>query len=82
MTRGTLNWTNLIDEVQDLGQDADTFAVVDNVVVEVAGLLEYSALVQVGEVVHYTGRTKWPTVGEQFNCYNAHNQHLTCGINT
>lgn len=45
-------WTNLVDEVEDLGQDADAFPVVDNVVVEVACLLQHSALVQVGEGVH------------------------------
>lgn len=44
--------TNLVDEVEDLGQDADAFPVVDNVVVEVACLLQHSALVQVGEGVH------------------------------
>lgn len=50
-TGGYTELTNLVDEVEDLGQDADAFAVVDNVVVEVTSLLEYSALVQVGEGV-------------------------------
>lgn len=51
-SKSLLPGTNLIDEVEDLGQDADAFSVVDNVVVEVTCLLQHSALVQVGEGVH------------------------------
>ena len=55
--------TYLVDKVQDLGQDADAFSVVDNVVVEVTRFLQHRAPVQVGEGVHWgEWNTKWPTV--------------------
>ena len=62
--------TYLVDKVQDLGQDADAFSVVDNVVVEVTCFLQHRALVQVGEGVHWgEWNTKWPTVKHCMSTY-------------
>ena len=62
--------TYLVDKVQDLGQDADAFSVVDNVVVEVTRFLQHRALLQVGEGVHWgEWNTKWPTVKHCMSTY-------------